>query len=55
MDEYGGRRGNMVFHPNYYEVIYLGEGDGFWKSNDMGHSFELLHDFGQRVRYIQMA
>ena len=55
MDEYGGRRGNMVFHPNYYEVIYLGEGDGFWKSNDMGLSFELLHDFGQRVRYIQMA
>lgn len=55
MDEYGGRRGNMVFHPNYYEVIYLGEGDGFWKSNDMGLSFELLHDFGQRVRYIQIA
>ena len=55
MDEYGGRRGNMVFHTNYYEVIFLGEGNAFWKSNDMGQTFELLHDFGQRVRYIQIA
>jgi PKD repeat protein/photosystem II stability/assembly factor-like uncharacterized protein len=55
MDEYGGRRGNMVFHPNYYELIYLGEGDYFWKSEDMGTSFELIHDFGNRVRFIQIA
>lgn len=55
MDEYGGRRGNMVFHSNYHDVIFLGEGDGFWKSSDMGESFELLHDFGNRVRYIQIA
>ena len=55
MDEYGGRRGNMAFHPSYYEVIYLGEGNGFWKSEDMGESYELLHDFGNRVRFIQVA
>lgn len=55
MDEYGGRRGNMVFHPNYYEVIYLGEGNSFWKSSDMGTNFELLHDFGKRVRYLQIS
>ncbi len=55
MDEYGGRRGNMLFHPNYYEVIYLGEGDGFWKSSDMGTSFELLHDFGNRIRFCQIS
>lgn len=55
MDEYGGRRGNMLFHPNYYEVIYLGEGNGFWKSSDMGISFELLHTFGNRVRFCQIA
>lgn len=55
MDEYGGRRGNMVFHTNYYEVIFLGEGNSFWKSNDMGQSFELLHNFGQRVRYLQIS
>ena len=55
MDEYGGRRGNMVFHPNYYEVIYLGEGNAIWKSNDMGVSYELLHDFGNRVRFLQIS
>lgn len=55
MDEYGGRRGNMFFHPNYYEVIYLGEGNGFWKSEDMGESFELLYDFGNRIRFCQIA
>ena len=55
MDEYGGRRGNMLFHPNYYEVIFLGEGNGFWKSSDMGTSFELLHNFGQRIRFCQIA
>jgi photosystem II stability/assembly factor-like uncharacterized protein len=55
MDEYGGRRGNLLIHPNYYEVLYLGEGDGFWKSADMGVSFELLHDFGGRVRFVQIS
>ena len=55
MDEYGGRRGNLLIHPNYYEVLYLGEGDGFWKSSDMGASFELLHDFGSRVRFVQIS
>lgn len=55
MDEYGGRRGNMLFHPNYYEILYLGEGNGFWKSSDMGESFELLHDFGSRIRFCQIA
>lgn len=55
MDEYGGRRGNLLFHPNYYEVIYIGEGNGFWKSEDMGVSFELLNDFGNRIRFIQIS
>lgn len=55
MDEYGGRRGNMFFHPNYYEMLYLGSGDGFWRSSDQGTSFELLHDFGDRIRFCQIA
>lgn len=55
MDEYGGRRGNMAFHPNYYDIIYLGEGNGIWKSTDMGQSYDLLHDFSQRVRYLQVS
>ncbi|NOR88315.1 MAG: T9SS type A sorting domain-containing protein, partial [Bacteroidales bacterium] len=55
MDEYGGRRGNMVFHPNYYGTIYLGEEDGFWKSSDMGVTYDLLFDFNSRIRYLQIS
>ncbi|MCK5774816.1 MAG: discoidin domain-containing protein [Bacteroidales bacterium] len=55
MDEYGGRRGNLVFHPNYHGIIYLGDGDGFWRSKDMGTTWDLLHDFNQTVRYLQIS
>lgn len=55
MDEYGGRRGNMVFHTNYYGTVYLGEGNGFWKSADNGVTWELLNNFAQRVRYLQVS
>ena len=55
MEEYGGRRGNMVFHPNYYGTIYLGEGDAVWRSMDRGESFEMLHDFGSQTRYLDIS
>jgi len=55
MDEYGGRRGNLVTHPNYYGTFYLGEGNGFWKSTDLGVSYDLLYTFPDRVRYLQIS
>jgi len=55
MDEYGGRRGNVVFHPNYYGIVYLGNGDGFWRSKDMGVSWDLLYDFSRTIRYLQIS
>ena len=55
MDEYGGRRGNMDFHPNYYGTILLGEGSAIWKSEDMGLSFDLIYDFGEKVRMVQLS
>lgn len=55
MDEYGGRRSNLVFHPNYSGVIFVGEGNSIWKSEDSGESYTLIHDFGGRVRYMQIA
>ncbi|MEI6315160.1 MAG: discoidin domain-containing protein, partial [Syntrophus sp. (in: bacteria)] len=55
MDEYGGRRGNMVFHPNYYGTVYLGEENGFWKSSDMGVTWDLMYNFTGRVRYLQIS
>ncbi|MCK3685428.1 discoidin domain-containing protein [Maribellus sp. YY47] len=55
MDEYGGRRSNLIQHPFYYNTIYLGEEDGLWKSTDMGVSYNLLHQFPGRVRYFQIS
>ncbi|MEA3477408.1 MAG: discoidin domain-containing protein [Bacteroidota bacterium] len=55
MDEYGGRRGNLVTHPNYYGTFYLGEENGFWKSTDLGVSYDLLYTFPNRVRYLQIS
>ncbi|MEA1899120.1 MAG: discoidin domain-containing protein [Bacteroidota bacterium] len=55
MVEYGGRRGNLLHHPNYYDVIYVGEGTGFWVSNDMGTSFDLYYSFPGEVRYMQIS
>ncbi len=55
MDEYGGRRGNIVTHPNYFGTLLVGEGDILWKSEDSGMSYDMIHDFGKKVRYIDMA
>jgi len=55
MEEYGGRRGNLVFHPNYYGTIFLGEGTGLWKSTDMGVTYDLLFSFPNTVRYLQIS
>jgi len=55
MDEYGGRRGNIVTHPNYFGTLILGEGNSIWKSEDSGMSYDMIYDFGQKVRYIDMS
>lgn len=55
MDEYGGRRSNLIHHPNYYGTLFLGQGNGFWRSHDAGITWDLLHAFPGRVRYVQMS
>jgi len=55
MDEYGGRRSNLVHHPNYYGTLFLGEGTGFWRSTDLGVTWDLLYNFPSRVRYLQIS
>ena len=55
IDEYGGRRSNMVQQPNYYGTIFIGEGNGFWKSTDFGQSFELFYQFPDKVRYFEIS
>ncbi|MEI6681479.1 MAG: discoidin domain-containing protein [Bacteroidota bacterium] len=55
MDEYGGRRSNLVHHPNYWGTLYEGNGNGFWKSTDMGVTWDLLYNFPARIRYLQVS
>lgn len=55
MDEYGGRRSNLVHHPLYYGTLFLGEENSFWRSSDMGVTWDLLHQFAGRVRYLQIS
>lgn len=55
MVEYGGRRGNLLHHPRYYNIIFVGEGTGFWVSSNMGTSFDLYHTFPGEVRYMQIS
>lgn len=55
MDEYGSRRGNLIHHPNYYDILYVGEGNSIWRSKDAGQSYDLLHEFSNKVRYIHIS
>ena len=55
MDQYGGLRGNLVQHPNYYNIVYVGEGNGMWISRDFGMTFDLLHTFPGKVRYFDIS
>lgn len=51
----GGRRSNLIEHPNYHSILYTGEGTGIWKSEDMGATWSLLHNFGNTVRYLDIS
>ncbi|MBL0294987.1 MAG: discoidin domain-containing protein [Saprospiraceae bacterium] len=55
MDEYGGRRGNLVHHPNYSGTLYLGSGKTFWRSTDFGANWEMMATFPENVRYLQIS
>lgn len=55
MLEYGGNRGSMVHHPNYYEIIFMGEENNLWKSTDMGVTHESLYTFPDKVMGVFMS
>lgn len=55
MDEYGGRRSNIVHHPNYFGRLYLGEGNGLWQSDDSGVNWIMIYTFPGRVRYLTIS
>lgn len=55
MLEYGGSRGSLVHHPNYYNTIFLGEENDLWKSTDMGETFKSIHAFSGKVMGVFMS
>lgn len=55
MDEYGGRRGNLLHHPYYHSHLYLGEGNALWSSKDAGLTWDMQYQFTNRVMTIQIG
>lgn len=49
----------MEFHPNCYNIAYLGRNHQLWKTEDGGSSYSLLHTFSgaesQRVQTIEIS
>jgi len=55
MEEYGGRRSNILTHPNYFGILYVGEGKSIWRSSDLGESYERIFSFPDQVRWMQIS
>jgi hypothetical protein len=55
MIDYGAERGNLISHPNYYETLFLGEGNSFWKSTNFGETFTELHTFQGQVFCVKVS
>ncbi|MCZ4696192.1 T9SS C-terminal target domain-containing protein [Ancylomarina euxinus] len=46
---------NIEFDPRYADHMYLGEGSKVWKSVDGGSSFEVLNDFGNQGKVLEIV
>lgn len=55
MDEYGGRRGSLLHHPNYHSHLYLGQANAVWLSTDSGMTWDMLHSFSGNVMTMQIG
>ncbi len=49
----------MEFHPNCYNVAYIGKENKIWRTTDGGASYSLLYTFGSnvnnQVKYIEIS
>jgi photosystem II stability/assembly factor-like uncharacterized protein len=56
---YSAESSEMEFHPDCYNVVFLGKDHKLWKSMDGGASYNLLRTFGtnaaDQVKYIEIA
>ncbi len=48
------RRSELVFDCRYADVIYLGQGNQFWKSTDGGINFRSLRNFGTNATTMEI-
>lgn len=56
---YSAESSEMEFHPDCYNIVFLGNENKLWKSMDGGSSYDLLHTFGNntadQVKYIEIS
>lgn len=56
---YAAESSELEFHPNCYNIAYLGDENKLWRTTDGGSTFELVKEFGtniaNQVKYIEVA
>jgi photosystem II stability/assembly factor-like uncharacterized protein len=49
----------MEFHPNCYNIAFIGRDNALWRTDDGGTTFSMMHTFGSntehQVKYIEIA
>ncbi len=55
MDSYGASRSNLYNHPYYSSILYSGSDNAIWISKDYGMTFDMLKEFGGRIKYLNSS
>ncbi len=55
MDSYGASRSNLYPHPYYSSILYSGSDNAIWISKDYGKTFDMLKEFGGRIKYLNSS
>lgn len=50
-----GKASAVIYHPQVYNTIFVGEGTSLWKSTNDGLSFTEVHDFGEHVADLEIS
>jgi PKD repeat protein/photosystem II stability/assembly factor-like uncharacterized protein len=50
-----GASSEIVNDPRCYNIAYIGNGTGLYKTTDFGTTFQLVHSFGGQVAAIEVA
>lgn len=56
---YAAESSEMEFHPNCYNIAFIGKENKLWKTTDGGASYSLLYTFGtatnNQIKYIEIS